>query len=132
MNPTQETVADFMARRDREQRRQYARRPTKIGEVLAKLITARGYGRVQADAELADIWRSAVGESLACYSRPGRLYDGKLQVTVSNSTIVQELTFQKDRILAALAEQKPGTPIRDLRFRVGSLRRFQGKATEGS
>lgn len=89
--------------------------------MLAQLITARGYGRVQADGELAAIWRLAVGESLARYTRPGRLHNGKLQVTVSNSTIVQELTFQKDRILAALAEQLPTSPIRDLRFRVGTV-----------
>ena len=53
MNPISDDIADFNDRREREQRRYYARRPKKISDVLAKLITLRGYGRFQADAELA-------------------------------------------------------------------------------
>ena len=114
-------VADFAARRDREQRRQYARRPKKIADVLAQLITARGYGRIQADADFADAWRIAAGETLARYTRPGRLRRGQLEITVSNSTIVQELTFQKERILAELQAQAPDARIRALRFRIGTI-----------
>lgn len=121
MNPMHESAAEFAARRDREQRRHFAKRPKSIGDVLAQLITARGYGRIQADGELASAWRAAVGESLARYTRPGQLRRGQLQVTVSNSAIVQELTFQKERIMAALVEQLPGATIRDIRFRVGSV-----------
>ena len=52
MQPAQDAAADFLARRDREQRRHYARKPKKIADVLAQLITARGYGRIQADRRL--------------------------------------------------------------------------------
>ena len=75
--------------------------------MLAQLITARGYGRIQADDQLAAAWAAAAGEPLASYSRPGQLRRGTLEVTVTNSTIMQELTFQKQRILAELGRNSP-------------------------
>jgi len=114
-------AADFAARREREQRRHYARRPKKIADVLAQLITARGYGRIQAAADFTAAWQAAAGPSLARCTRPGRLRRGQLEITVSNSTIVQEISFQKQRILAALQQELPDARIRDLRFRIGSV-----------
>lgn len=119
--PAHTAAADFAARRDRERRRHYARRPKKIADVLAQLITARGYGRIQADADFATAWQAAAGETLARYTLPGRLRRGVLEITVGNSTIIQELTFQKQRILADLQEQLPTARIRDLRFRIGGI-----------
>jgi predicted nucleic acid-binding Zn ribbon protein len=117
-----ETAAEFVARRDREQRRQYARKPKTIGDVLAQLITARGYGRVQANEDFTTAWQAAVGETIARYTRPGRLRRGVLEVTVSNSMMVQELTFQKQQLIAKLQCEFPDARIRDLRFRIGSVR----------
>jgi predicted nucleic acid-binding Zn ribbon protein len=119
--PAFDAAADFAARRDREQRRHYARRPKKIADVLAQLITARGYGRIQADADFSAAWQAAAGEALAPYTCPGRLRRGVLEITVSNSTIIQELTFRKQHILAELREQIPDARIRDLRFRIGAI-----------
>lgn len=121
MNLASDDIADFNNRRQREQRRYYARRPKKISDVLAQLITLRGYGRFQADAELAAAWQAAAGESLARFSCAGQVRRGKLEVTVSNSTTMQELTFQKQQILAELARRLPDARIRDLRFRVGAI-----------
>jgi hypothetical protein len=121
MNPVQDDIAGFAARREKEQRRYYARRPKKIGDVLARLITLRGYGRFQADAELAAAWEAAAGKSLACFSRAGLIRRGKLEVTVSNSTSMQELSFQKHEILAELVRRMPDARIRDLKFRVGAI-----------
>ncbi len=119
--PTPNAAADFAARREREQRRHYARRPKKIADVLAQLITARGYGRIQAAADFSAAWQAAVGDELARYTRPGRPRRGHLEITVTNSTVVQELTFQKQRILADLQAQLPDARIRDLRFRIGAI-----------
>jgi predicted nucleic acid-binding Zn ribbon protein len=115
------TAADFVARREREQRRHYARKPKSIGNVIAQLITARGYGRIQADANFADAWKAAAGEALAKYTLPGRLRRGVLEITVGNSMAVQELTFQKQQILKQLQTNLPDAKIRDLRFRIGSI-----------
>ncbi len=120
MHPPTPT-ADFEARRQREQRRHHARKPKTIANVLAQLITARGYGRIQADANFAAAWQAAVGEALAKYTLPGRLRRGVLEITVTNSMTVQELTFQKQQVLTKLQTQLPDARIRDLRFRIGSI-----------
>jgi predicted nucleic acid-binding Zn ribbon protein len=121
MKSANDADADFAARREREQRRHYARRPKKIADVLAQLITARGYGRIQADGEIHAAWQAAVGMPLARFTRPGRVRRGQLEITVSNSTIVQELTFERQRILAALQAEFPQARIRDIRFRIGTI-----------
>jgi hypothetical protein len=121
MKQPSDAVADFAARREREQRRHYAGRPKKIGDVVAQLITARGYGRIHADSEIQAAWRAAAGDSLARFTRPGRVRRGQLEISVGNSTVVQELTFEKQRILAALQAEIPHARIRDLRFRIGSV-----------
>jgi hypothetical protein len=119
--PIAEPAADFAARREREARRQYARRPKKIADVVAQLVAKRGYGRIEADGELAAAWRNAAGEQLAAASRPGKIRRGQLEVWVANSTILQEFTFQKQRIVAELARLMPTANIRGLRLRVGQI-----------
>jgi predicted nucleic acid-binding Zn ribbon protein len=120
MQPT-ETAAEFESRREREQRRHFARKPKKISDIVAQLITARGYGRIQANANFADAWQAAVGPALAKYTHPGRLRRGVLEVTAANSMTIQELTFEKQQLLARLRTELPDAKIRDLKFRVGSI-----------
>jgi len=119
--PIAETTADFTARRQRESRRQYARRPKKIADVVAQLVTKRGYGRIDADEELAAAWRTAAGEQLAAASRPGKVRRGLLEVWVANSTILQEFTFHKQRVLTELTRLVPDANIRGLKLRVGQI-----------
>jgi len=98
-----------------------ARKPVSIAEVLSELMARRGFARVRTAEALEAAWREAAGELLAGYSRPGEVRRGKLEVTVANSTLVQELTFQKSAILKRLGERLPDERIRDLRFRVGPI-----------
>jgi len=121
MTELAESAADFVARREREKRRAYARRPKKIADVLAQLITKKGYGRTEANAALEEAWRTAAGETLARASRPGKVSRGRLEVLVTNSTTIQEFSFAKRRILAQLEKLIPDARIRDLRFRVGPI-----------
>ncbi len=114
-------ATDFASRRQREERRQYARKPKKISDVVAQLITARGYGRIQANEDFSAAWRAAVGDALARYTLPGRVKRGQLEITVANSMIVQELTFQKQQIIAQLQAAVPEAKIRDLKLRVGAI-----------
>jgi predicted nucleic acid-binding Zn ribbon protein len=93
----------------------------KMADVLAELLTRRGYARVQATANYADAWREAAGEMLARYTRAGTVRRGVLEVVVANSTLVQEITFQKQAILARLAGLVPDEPINNLRLRVGPI-----------
>ncbi len=122
MHPAQQAAADFHARRDREQRRHYARRPKKIADVLAQLITARGYGRIQADADFTAAWQAAAGATIAQYTRPGRLRRGILEVTVAQLERSSKNSPSKNnKSSPQLQTELPDAKIRDIRFRIGSI-----------
>jgi predicted nucleic acid-binding Zn ribbon protein len=112
---------DLVARRTAHQRRFFARRPKKIVDVLAELIAKRGYTRFQANEQLETVWRQASGLRLAEYSRPLGVRGGSLDVLVANSTVMQELNFQRKQILGELQRQLPDAQIRKIKFRVGLL-----------
>ena len=95
--------------------------PRKIADVLAQLMARRGFARTCAAANCEAAWREAAGELAARFSRAGEIRRGKLEVTVANSTLVQELNFQKKTILRTLSRLLPEDQIRDLRFRVGPI-----------
>ena len=97
------------------------RGPQKIGDVLAQLMARRGFARTQAAANCEAAWREAAGELAARFTRVGQVRRGKLEVTVANSTLVQELNFQKRTILRTLSKLMPDDQIRDVRFHVGPI-----------
>jgi predicted nucleic acid-binding Zn ribbon protein len=96
-------------------------RPQPIAEVLNDLLARRGYAREQSSAACGEAWCKAAGELLARYSRPGQVRRGKLEVVVANSTLMQEITFQKAQIVAALNTQLPELNITDLKLKVGVI-----------
>ena len=95
--------------------------PQAIGDILPELMARRGYARVQAAQEYESAWREAVGPLAAQYTRVGGLRGGKLEVVTANSTLIQELTFQKAAILATLNRLLPEQGFKDLRFRLGAI-----------
>jgi predicted nucleic acid-binding Zn ribbon protein len=94
-------------------------RPKPIGNVLAELLARRGYARVESAGACGEAWQQAAGAQWAKRSRAGRVRRGVLEIWVENSTLVQELSFQKTRLIKKLAELLPDEKIRDLKFRVG-------------
>jgi len=98
-----------------------ARGPQAIGNVLSELMARRGYARVQSAAAFDEAWREAAGPLAAKYSRPGQLRRGVLEVVVGNSTVMQELSFQKSEIIKSLTGLLPDQGIENLRFRVGNI-----------
>ncbi|HUT88989.1 MAG TPA: DciA family protein [Thermoguttaceae bacterium] len=98
-----------------------ARGPQAIGDVLVQLMARRGFAGVRRAATCEEAWRQAAGELAAGYSRVGAVRRGTLEVLVANSTLLQELTFQKQTLLETLGELLPDEKIRDLRFRLGAI-----------
>jgi predicted nucleic acid-binding Zn ribbon protein len=98
-----------------------ARGPQTIGNVLSELMARRGYARIQSAETYEAAWREAAGPLAAKYTRPGQLRRGTLEVVVANSTLMQELGFQKRALLEALAKLLPDEGIKNLRFRVGNI-----------
>lgn len=97
------------------------RGPQAIGNVLSELMSRRGFARVQSAGAYDDAWREAAGPLAAAYTRVGQLRRGTLEVVVANSTLIQELGFQKQALLAKLANLLPDQGIENLRFRVGNI-----------
>jgi predicted nucleic acid-binding Zn ribbon protein len=96
--------------------------PEKLGEILSRLFTARGWGRRQGRLHLEKAWAEAVGPEHAAQTRVGNLRRGVLEVIVANAVLLQELAhFHKRRLLEQLRRRLPGTPLTDLRFRAGVL-----------
>ena len=96
--------------------------PQTIGNILSELMARRGFARVQSTEALETAWRQAAGPLAAAYTRVGAIRRGVLEVVVANSTLVQELGYQKQEILAALQQLLPEENIKCLRFRAGNIR----------
>jgi predicted nucleic acid-binding Zn ribbon protein len=92
-----------------------------MGAILSELMARRGFARIQGTAALEAAWREAAGEALGAHTRVGAIRRGKLEVTVANSTLAQELTFRKPMLLEALRKELPEETIRDFRVRVGPI-----------
>ena len=97
------------------------RGPQAIGDVVAELIARRGIGRTQSAGVRDAAWRAALGEKLAKETRPGAVRRGTLEVIVANSTVLQELTFQKTDIVHRLTQVAPEMAVTNLKFRVGPV-----------
>jgi len=80
----------------------------------------KGFARVRGAEAVENAWCEAVGPLAARYTLPGRIRRGVLEVIVANSTIVQELVFQKSELLLSLKRLLPDTQIEDLRFHVAA------------
>ena len=96
-------------------------RPKAIGDLVSELLARRGYAREISGARCGAAWQAAAGKLLARYSRAGQIRRGVLEVIVGNSTVLQELTFQKLQLVARLQELLPDESVSDLRFRVGPV-----------
>ncbi|MEK6233647.1 MAG: DUF721 domain-containing protein [Planctomycetales bacterium] len=97
-------------------------KPEKIGELVARLMMQRGYGRITADKDLAEAWAEVAGEDVASFTRVGKLNRGTLEIIVTHSALIQEMAFQKDDLLKRFQEHMPGEKIEKLRFRLGAVK----------
>jgi predicted nucleic acid-binding Zn ribbon protein len=98
------------------------RGPERVGEVLSRLFTARGLGRLQERLRLERAWAEAAGPDIATHTRTIALRRGVLEVLVDNAVLLQELAhFHKRRLLEQLRRRLTGVSVTDVRFRAGVL-----------
>ncbi len=104
-------------------RRQYhQKRPQRIADTLSTLMARRGYAQLEAAGEREEAWSAVVGKQMAPHCRIGNIRRGVVEVTVCNSAVLQELTFRKQELIKKIAAVLPDQKIRDMRFRVGTLK----------
>jgi hypothetical protein len=108
--------------------------PERIGEVLARLFMARGWGEKRKRAALEDAWfkaaESILGSAARVATKPGSLRKSVLEIHVRDSVLMHEITqFHKRPLLARLRELLPGEKIGELRVRnsPGEFRPSPGK-----
>jgi predicted nucleic acid-binding Zn ribbon protein len=119
--PHPDDWADLERRRQAHRRWFYGRQPKPVAEVIAQLIQRRGYAQVRTGGQWNEAWAAAAGERFAAVTEVGQLRRGVLEITAANSLVMQELGFEKERILAELQTALPDAGIKQLRFRVGRI-----------
>ena len=110
-----ELAADFDARRPK------VRVPQRIGDLVSRLMSRKGYSQQRSVAEWEDAWAQIVGPQISRQTQPGLLRRGVLDIFVTNSTLLQDLTFRKRELLHELAARLPAGKLRDLKFKVGPV-----------
>lgn len=119
LEPTEEEIEAWNLSQIQQRRSNLHAKP--IATVMKKLMAQRGYAAIQATNDLQEKWSEIVGEVLARMTCPGNISRGTLQVVVSDSGAMQELSFRKKQILAALKLKLPEAKVEDVRFRVGKV-----------
>ncbi len=107
---------------DVARRQYYQKSPQRIADTLSTLMARRGYAYLKSSDAREEAWKTAVGAEMAPYTRVGNIRRGVVEVTVTNSAVLQELTFRKTELLKKITAALPDRKIRDLRFRVGHVK----------
>jgi predicted nucleic acid-binding Zn ribbon protein len=119
--PLDGDLAEFDARGQQQRRRFHGGQPKRMADVLAQLVQKKGYAQVRAAQAYQEAWQAAAGPHFGAVTELGQLRRGVLEVTAANSLVVQELTFEKERLLATLQQELPEAGIKQLRFKVGPI-----------
>ncbi|MGE0680124.1 MAG: DUF721 domain-containing protein [Candidatus Binatia bacterium] len=88
-----------------------------LSSVLPHLASA---GRLQ-EYRVWEVWEEAVGRLVARKAQPSKIQRGKLFVTVSNSTYLQEMQFYKARIRDAVNQRLGAPVVKDIFFVLGRV-----------
>ncbi len=114
-------LADFNRRGELTRRRFHGHQPKRMKDVVAQIVQKRGYAQVRQAGEWNEAWQAAAGPQFAKDTQVGALRRGSLEITAANSLVMQELGFEKERLLAALQTALPAAGIKQLRFKVGQI-----------
>jgi predicted nucleic acid-binding Zn ribbon protein len=118
-SPAEDDFAQLL--KEAQQRQRRPRAPVRIADVMSRLLARKGYAQLQQGLQWEAAWSDAAGERLSKNSRVGRTNRGVLEITARNSAVLQELTFQKQKLLKKLQAAAGANNLRDLRFRVGEI-----------
>lgn len=117
INDDQEELVQEL-RRFVKARQHYAKEPKRIAELVSRLMSRKAYAQVQTSDQRESAWARVVGTELASVCRVGNVRRGVLEVFVTSSVAIQELTFQKKRFVKMMVMELPDLKMHDIRFRV--------------
>lgn len=94
--------------------------PENLSDVIGRLFTARGWGRLSERTRLEAAWAEVTAEWPG-QTRVLGLRRGVLEVEVRTAILMQELAqFHKRKLLAGLRKKLTGQSLTDLKFRAGA------------
>lgn len=94
--------------------------PKRIGALISQLMARRGYAQVFAAEGLQAALENEVGPAIATAVKVGNIKRGVLNIYVTDSVTMQELTFRKRSLLKKLQAAQPDRVITDLRFHISA------------
>ena len=95
------------------------REPELIGDVVRRLMRGRLSRRRKRESEILEVWAKVVGEDRTERLVPIRLQGGVLWVGVESPALLYEVSqFERESMIARLAELLPGLGIEDVHFRL--------------
>lgn len=102
-----------------------ARKPQKkfthIGEVLQQTLQNCRRETNETLAAFGTYWAEVVGETLAAHSCPAAMKGKQLLVYVDSSVWLHEMRFLKEDLIDALNRLPGGSPVEDIKFKVGKV-----------
>lgn len=104
-------------------RQRFRRRPKRTADVISQMMARQGYAQTKSNDELNEVWEIAVGPKFTSCTKAGRINRGVLEVYVASSAAMNQLSFQKRKLLSAMQQQLPQNKIKDLRFKLGNVAR---------
>ncbi len=105
-----------------DRRQRFLPMPKTAARWVSQIIARRGIAETQSSNELETVWREVVGEVLAGQTRVGGVRRGVCEITVENSALLQQISFQQRDFLRQIQAKKPHFAIQNFRFRVGPIR----------
>ncbi len=104
-------------------RQRWRRRPKRTGDIIGQMMARQGYAQNKSNDELNEAWEIAVGPMFQKSTKAGRISRGVLEVHVASSAAMNQLSFQKKKLLSAMQQQLPQNKIKDIRFKLGNVAR---------
>ncbi|HEY7223310.1 MAG TPA: DciA family protein [Micromonosporaceae bacterium] len=81
------------------------RDPQRLGDLISRLVKARGWQRPTAEARIFGTWEVLVGADVATHCRPVKLADGELTIEAESTAWATQLRGLSTRLLARVAAE---------------------------
>jgi hypothetical protein len=97
------------------------KKPQSISSILEKTLKNLEIDVPLNAYSVLGAWKEIVGESVALHTQPRSIRNRILFIDVSHPTWIQQLHFLKPTLLEKINNFLGGSPIQDIRFKVGKI-----------
>ncbi len=88
-----------------------------LATAIARALKENGWENVIEQHKVFEYWEEIVGEAVAANSRPVEVRGSVLIVKAKNAAWRNELSFQRNDIIAALNQRLSGIRIKEIKLR---------------